>query len=55
MYPLVAWRVAHLIRLGLACPALAASHFLKWAEIRAGNIRSNAGRQPSRCLTKCCD
>lgn len=43
MYLVVAWRIAHLMRLGRTCPELDASHFFDWAEIRAAYMRSKAG------------
>lgn len=43
MYLVVAWRIAHLMRLGRTCPDLEASRFFDWAEIRAAYMRSKAG------------
>lgn len=43
MYLVVAWRIAHLMRLGRTCPDLDASRFFDWAEIRAAYMRSKAG------------
>ena len=43
MYLVVAWRIAHLIRLGRTCPDLEVSRFFDWAEIRTACMRSKAG------------
>lgn len=43
MYLVVAWRIAHLMRLGRTCSNLEASRFFDWAEIRAAYMRSKAG------------
>lgn len=43
MYMVVAWRIAHLMRLGRTNPDLDASQFFDWAEIRAAYMRSKAG------------
>jgi hypothetical protein len=43
MYLVVAWRIAHLMRLGRTCPDLDAARFFDWAEIRAAYMRSKAG------------
>lgn len=43
MYLVVAWRIAHLMRLGRTNPDLDASRFFDWAEIRAAYMRSKAG------------
>lgn len=43
MYLVVAWRIAHLMRLGRTCPDLDARRFFDWAEIRASYMRSKAG------------
>jgi hypothetical protein len=43
MYLVVAWRIAHLMRLGRTSPDLDASRFFDWAEIRATNMRSKSG------------
>jgi hypothetical protein len=43
MYLVVAWRIAHLMRLGRTCPDLDATRFFDWAEIRAAYMRSKAG------------
>lgn len=43
MYLVVAWRIAHLMRLGRTSPDLDASHFFDPAEIRAAYMRSKSG------------
>lgn len=43
MYLVVAWRIAHLMRLGRTSPDLDASRFFDWAEIRAAYMRSKSG------------
>ena len=43
MYLVVAWRIAHLMRLGRTSPDLDATRFFDWAEIRAAYMRSKAG------------
>lgn len=43
MYLVVAWRIAHLMRLGRTSPDLDASRFFDWAEIRAAYMPSKAG------------
>jgi hypothetical protein len=43
MYLVVAWRIAHLMRLGRTTPDLDATRFFDWAEIRAAYMRSKAG------------
>jgi len=43
MYLVVAWRIAHLMRMGRTCPDLDARHFFDPAEIRAAYMRSKSG------------
>lgn len=38
MYMVVAWRIAHLMRLGRTCPDLEAKAFFDWAEIKAAYL-----------------
>lgn len=52
LYLVVAWRIAHLMRLGRTSPNLDASHFFDWAEIRVAYMRSKAGPPPAPKLNE---
>ena len=52
MYLIVAWRIAHLMRLGRTSPDLDASRFFDWAEIRAAYMRSKGGPPPEPKLNE---
>jgi len=43
MYLVVAWRIAHLMRMGRTCPDLDASRFFDPAKIRAAYMRARSG------------
>jgi hypothetical protein len=55
MYLVVAWRIAHLMRLGRTSPDLDATRFFDWAEFAPPICAPSPGHQQRPHSTKCCD